>query len=62
MLQFCAYDYVCVAAKFDSVWFNFADHVFDEMCSNSRVYDLLTKDIIHAVVEGFNGNFKIRIC
>ncbi|KAL6207963.1 hypothetical protein ACLB2K_018915 [Fragaria x ananassa] len=31
------------------------DHVFDEMCSNSRVYDLLTKDIIHAVVEGFNG-------
>ncbi|KAL8152097.1 hypothetical protein V2J09_021905 [Rumex salicifolius] len=31
------------------------DHVFDESCSNSRVYDLLTKDIIHSAVEGFNG-------
>ncbi|KAL8243119.1 hypothetical protein R6Q59_009377 [Mikania micrantha] len=31
------------------------DHVFDQDCSNSSVYDLLTKDIIHAVVEGFNG-------
>ncbi|KAM1289284.1 hypothetical protein ACFX15_016098 [Malus domestica] len=31
------------------------DHVFDEDCTNSRVYELLTKDIIHAVVEGFNG-------
>ncbi|PRQ27874.1 putative plus-end-directed kinesin ATPase [Rosa chinensis] len=31
------------------------DHVFDEMCSNSRVYELLTKEIIHAAVEGFNG-------
>ncbi|XP_024977098.1 kinesin-like protein KIN-7N [Cynara cardunculus var. scolymus] len=31
------------------------DHVFDQDCSNSSVYDLLTKDIIHAVVDGFNG-------
>ncbi|XP_034201768.1 kinesin-like protein KIN-7N isoform X2 [Prunus dulcis] len=31
------------------------DHVFDEGCTNSRVYELLTKDIIHAAVEGFNG-------
>ncbi|KAJ0024467.1 hypothetical protein Pint_08614 [Pistacia integerrima] len=31
------------------------DHVFDETCSNARVYDLLTKDIIHAAVQGFNG-------
>ncbi|GMH23207.1 hypothetical protein Nepgr_025050 [Nepenthes gracilis] len=31
------------------------DHVFDQTCSNSRIYDLLTKDIIHASVEGFNG-------
>ncbi|CAL1395742.1 unnamed protein product [Linum trigynum] len=31
------------------------DHVFDEACSNSRVYELLTKDIINAAVEGFNG-------
>ncbi|KAL7596206.1 hypothetical protein Lser_V15G31095 [Lactuca serriola] len=31
------------------------DHVFDQNCSNSSVYDLLTKDIIHAVVDGFNG-------
>lgn len=31
------------------------DHVFDEGCKNSRVYELLTKDIIHAAVEGFNG-------
>ncbi|CAN1274610.1 Kinesin-like protein KIN-7N [Linum perenne] len=31
------------------------DHVFDHGSSNSRVYELLTKDIIHAAVEGFNG-------
>lgn len=31
------------------------DHVFDESSTNSRVYELLTKDIIHAAVEGFNG-------
>ncbi|KAK8571393.1 hypothetical protein V6N13_103519 [Hibiscus sabdariffa] len=31
------------------------DHVFDENCSNSEVYELLTKDIIHAAVDGFNG-------
>ncbi|XP_044510495.1 kinesin-like protein KIN-7N isoform X2 [Mangifera indica] len=31
------------------------DHVFDETCSNDRVYDLLTKDIIHATIQGFNG-------
>ncbi|XP_056697864.1 kinesin-like protein KIN-7N isoform X2 [Spinacia oleracea] len=31
------------------------DHVFDHSCPNSRVYELLTKDIISAAVEGFNG-------
>ncbi|CAK9143588.1 unnamed protein product [Ilex paraguariensis] len=31
------------------------DHVFDQDCSNGRVYELLTKDIIRAAVEGFNG-------
>ncbi|KAF9687474.1 hypothetical protein SADUNF_Sadunf02G0097300 [Salix dunnii] len=31
------------------------DHVFDESCTNSRVYELLTKDLIHAAVDGFNG-------
>ncbi|KAF2309611.1 hypothetical protein GH714_004272 [Hevea brasiliensis] len=31
------------------------DHVFDESCTNARVYELLTKDIIHSAVEGFNG-------
>ncbi|XWS21314.1 hypothetical protein CRYUN_Cryun30bG0045100 [Craigia yunnanensis] len=31
------------------------DHVFNESCSNSKVYELLTKDIIHATVDGFNG-------
>ncbi|KAK1406689.1 hypothetical protein QVD17_38297 [Tagetes erecta] len=31
------------------------DHVLDQNCSNSTVYDLLTKDIIHAVLQGFNG-------
>ncbi|XP_018434978.1 kinesin-like protein KIN-7N [Raphanus sativus] len=31
------------------------DHVFDERSTNACVYELLTKDIIHAVVEGFNG-------
>lgn len=33
----------------------FSDHVFDQDCCNSRVYELLIKDIIHAAVEGFNG-------
>ncbi|XP_021906399.1 kinesin-like protein KIN-7N isoform X2 [Carica papaya] len=31
------------------------DHIFDETCTNSRVYDLLTKEIIHSALEGFNG-------
>ncbi|CAN8244885.1 unnamed protein product [Cochlearia groenlandica] len=31
------------------------DHVFDEMSTNGSVYELLTKDIIHAAVDGFNG-------
>ncbi|GAB2250282.1 hypothetical protein Droror1_Dr00013641 [Drosera rotundifolia] len=31
------------------------DHVLDQTCANSRVYELLTKDIISAAVEGFNG-------
>ncbi|CAA7031273.1 unnamed protein product [Microthlaspi erraticum] len=31
------------------------DHVFDESSTNAEVYELLTKDIIHAAVEGFNG-------
>ncbi|KAL5558699.1 hypothetical protein UlMin_034910 [Ulmus minor] len=31
------------------------DHVFDDSCSNSMVYDVLTKDIIRAALEGFNG-------
>ncbi|KAI9106950.1 hypothetical protein K1719_022478 [Acacia pycnantha] len=31
------------------------DHVFDESSTNASVYDLLTKDIINAAVEGFNG-------
>ncbi|MCD7471532.1 hypothetical protein HAX54_012022 [Datura stramonium] len=31
------------------------DHVFDQDCSNARVYDLLTKDVIRAALEGFNG-------
>ncbi|KAF6136889.1 hypothetical protein GIB67_018928 [Kingdonia uniflora] len=31
------------------------DHIFDQICTNQRVYDLLTKDVIRAAVEGFNG-------
>ncbi|GLT41948.1 hypothetical protein SLA2020_159740 [Shorea laevis] len=31
------------------------DHVVDETCSNAQVYELLTRDLIHAAVEGFNG-------
>ncbi|GKV10403.1 hypothetical protein SLEP1_g21771 [Rubroshorea leprosula] len=31
------------------------DHVFDETCSNAQVYELLTRDLIHAAVKGFNG-------
>lgn len=33
-----------------------ADHVFDENCETAQIYKLLTKDIIHAAVQGFNGN------
>ncbi|XP_048503619.1 kinesin-like protein KIN-7N isoform X2 [Beta vulgaris subsp. vulgaris] len=39
---------------FSGVVFSF-DHVFDQSCPNSRVYELLTKDIIYAAIEGFNG-------
>ncbi|GKV31088.1 hypothetical protein SLEP1_g39827 [Rubroshorea leprosula] len=28
------------------------DHVFDETCSNAQVYELLTRYLIHAAVEG----------
>ncbi|GAA0159238.1 hypothetical protein LIER_16063 [Lithospermum erythrorhizon] len=31
------------------------DHVFDQDCTNSQVYELVTKDIINAAVDGFNG-------
>ncbi|VFQ99048.1 unnamed protein product [Cuscuta campestris] len=31
------------------------DHVFDQDCSNSRVYELVIENIIHAALEGFNG-------
>ncbi|MED6123466.1 Kinesin-like protein KIN-7N, variant 2 [Stylosanthes scabra] len=31
------------------------DHVFDETSTNASVYKLLTKDIIHAALDGFNG-------
>ncbi|CAH8386057.1 unnamed protein product [Eruca vesicaria subsp. sativa] len=31
------------------------DHVFDERSTNACVYELLTKEIIEAAVEGFNG-------
>lgn len=36
----------------------FVDHVFDQGSSNAMVYELLTKDIIHAAVQGFNGTFS----
>ncbi|XP_068654407.1 kinesin-like protein KIN-7N [Aristolochia californica] len=31
------------------------DHVFDQECTNAWIYELLTKDIIRAAVDGFNG-------
>ncbi|KAL4181728.1 hypothetical protein AMTRI_Chr12g238850 [Amborella trichopoda] len=31
------------------------DHVFDQDCTNARVYELHTKDVIQAAVNGFNG-------
>ncbi|KAF7850349.1 hypothetical protein BT93_L5604 [Corymbia citriodora subsp. variegata] len=31
------------------------DHIFDDSCTNATVYDRLTKDVICAAVEGFNG-------
>ncbi|KAJ8773251.1 hypothetical protein K2173_028428 [Erythroxylum novogranatense] len=31
------------------------DRIFDESCTNASVYELLTRDIIHAAVDGFNG-------
>lgn len=41
------------------LFFYFADHLFDQDCSNGKVYELLIKDIINAAIEGFNGTFKI---
>lgn len=43
-----------LVTAFNGVSFAF-DHVFDHSCSNAMVYKLLTKDIICASVEGFNG-------
>lgn len=34
---------------------NFSDHIFDETSTNASVYELLTKDIILAALDGFNG-------
>ncbi|KAK7291041.1 hypothetical protein RIF29_05902 [Crotalaria pallida] len=31
------------------------DHIFDESSTNASVYNHLTKDIIHAALDGFNG-------
>ncbi|KAK8958989.1 Kinesin-like protein NACK1 [Platanthera guangdongensis] len=31
------------------------DHVFEESSTNSSIYDILIKSIIHAAIEGFNG-------
>ncbi|XP_078442779.1 P-loop containing nucleoside triphosphate hydrolases superfamily protein isoform X2 [Wolffia australiana] len=31
------------------------DHVFDQSCSNLTVYNVLTKSIIDAAIDGFNG-------
>ncbi|XP_019174156.1 PREDICTED: kinesin-like protein KIN-7N isoform X1 [Ipomoea nil] len=31
------------------------DHVFDQDCTNASIYELITKDIIHAALKGFNG-------
>lgn len=39
----------------------FVDHVFDQECSNARIYELLTKDIISAAVDGFNGRTRCLI-
>ncbi|XP_010248347.1 PREDICTED: kinesin-like protein KIN-7N isoform X2 [Nelumbo nucifera] len=31
------------------------DHVLDQNCTNAKVYELLTEDLIRAAIEGFNG-------
>ncbi|KAF3777033.1 Phosphoserine aminotransferase 2 [Nymphaea thermarum] len=36
-------------------WSDCADHVFDETCTNLRVYERHTKDVNQAAVKGFNG-------
>ncbi|CAN0905782.1 Kinesin-like protein KIN-7N [Linum grandiflorum] len=36
------------------------DHVFDQASSNSRVYELLIRDIIDAAVKGFNGELYLE--
>ena len=37
------------------IYICFADHVFDQTTTNATVYDRLTKPIIQAAVDGFNG-------
>lgn len=39
----------------------FSDHVFDFDSTNSRVYDHLTKHVIRAAVDGFNGILVISL-
>ncbi|KAF3782415.1 Kinesin-like protein [Nymphaea thermarum] len=36
-------------------WSDCADHVFDETCTNLRVYERHTKDVNQAAVKEFNG-------
>lgn len=38
-----------------------ADHVFDQESSNATIYEHLTKDVINAAVEGFNGEILFLI-
>lgn len=52
-IHICYFSLVFILLPFSFI----ADHIFDESSRNASVYDLLTKDIIHAAVEGFNGMF-----
>lgn len=53
--DFCRFDSNVSVFVFFFFKIYFADHLFDQDCSNGRVYELLIKDIINAAIEGFNG-------
>ena len=46
-MELLSMTYVCV------------DHVFGETSTTDQIYSTITKPIVHSVMQGFNGTYKI---